>query len=102
MAEKNLAVVDFLGHTITAKRVAPQKQEITKLLKKVKFPLSKRTLQRYFGFLYYYRNYIPRFAKRLAPFFQLLKTMDGRAKFPITPDMMRKFTEINEAVDQCY
>ena len=43
--------VDFLGRTITTKGVAPQKQKITNFLKKLKFPRSKKALQRYIGFL---------------------------------------------------
>ena len=93
--------IDFLGRNITTKVVAPQKQKITKFLKKVKFPGSKKKLQRYIGFLNYYRNYIPRLAERLAPFFQLLKTTEVKAKFPITADIMKEFREINEALDQC-
>ena len=34
--------VDLLGRTITTEGVAPQKQKITKLLEKVKFPRSKK------------------------------------------------------------
>ena len=49
----------------------------------------------------YYRNYIPRLAKRLTPFFQLLKTTDAKTKIPITPDIMKEFTEINKALDRC-
>ena len=52
-------------------------------------------------FLNYYRNHIPRLAKGLTPFFQLLKTTDAKAKIPITPDIMKEFTEINEALEQC-
>ena len=48
--------VDFLGGTIRTKGVAPQKQKISKFLEKVKFPRSKKALQRYIGFLNYYRN----------------------------------------------
>ena len=84
-----------------ANGVAPQKQKIAKFLEKVKFPRSKKALQRYIGFLNYYRNYIPRLAERLTPFFQLLKTTDAKAKFPITPDIMKEFREINEALDRC-
>ena len=46
--------VDFLGRTITTKGVAPQKQNITKFLEKVKFLRSKKAPQRYIGFLNYY------------------------------------------------
>ena len=93
--------VEFLGRTITTKGVAPQKQKITKFLDKVKFPRSKKALQRYIGFLIYYQNYIHRLAERLTPFLQLLKTTDSKTKIPITPDIMKEFTEINEALDRC-
>ena len=93
--------VDFLGRTITTNGVAPQKQKNAKFLDKVKFPQSKKALQRYIGFLKYYRNYIPRLAKQLTPFFQLLKTTDVKTKVPINPDIMKEFREINEALDRC-
>ena len=93
--------VDFLGRTITTKGVAPQKQKIAKFLKKVKFPRSKKALQRYIGFLNYYRNYIPRLGERLTPFFQLLKTTDAKTKFWIAPDIMKQFKEINAALHGC-
>ena len=93
--------VDIHGRTITTKGVAPQKQKIAKFLEKVNFPRSKKALQRYIGLLNYYRNYIPRLAERLTPFFQLLRTTDAKTKIPITPDIMKEFREINEALDRC-
>ena len=93
--------VDFLGRTTTTNGVAPQKHKIAKFLEKVKFPRSKKALQRYIGFLNYYRSYIPRLAERLTPFFQLLKTTDAKTKIPSTPDIMKMFREINEALDRC-
>ena len=93
--------VDLLGRTITTKGVAPQKRKITKFLEKVKFPRSKKALQRYIRFLNYYQNYIHRLAKRLTPFFQLLKTTCTKTKIPITPDILKEFKETNEAVDRC-
>ena len=93
--------VNFFGRTITTKGVAPQKQKIAKFPEKVNFPRSKKALQRCIGFLNYYRNYIPRLAERLTPFFQLLKTTDAKDKITITPDIMKQFREINEALDRC-
>ena len=93
--------VDFLGRTITTNGVATQKQKIAKFLEKVKFPRSKKALQRYIGFTNYYRNYIPRLAERLTPFSQLLKTTDAKTKIPFTPDIMKDFKEKNEALDRC-
>ena len=49
----------------------------------------------------YYRNYLPILAERLTPLFQLLKTTDAKTKIPITPDILREFREINEALDRC-
>ena len=40
-------------------------------------------------------------AERLTPFFQLFKTFDAKAKIPITPEIMKEFREINEALDRC-
>ena len=61
----------------------------------------QKALQRYIGFLNHYRNYISRLAERLTPFFQLLKTADAKSKILITPDIMKQFREINEALDRC-
>ena len=48
----------------------------------------------------FYRNYIPRLAERLKPFFRLLKTTDAKTNIPITPDIMKEFREINEVLDR--
>ena len=103
MAKRHFGVqeVDFLGRMITTNGVAPQKQKIANFLEKVKFPRSKKALQRYIGFLNYYRNFIPRLAERLTPFFQLLKTTHTKTKIPITPDIIKEFRKINEVLDRC-
>ena len=79
----------------------PQKQNITNFVEKVKFARSNKTLQRYIGFLNYYRNYIPRLAELFTSFFQPLKTTGTKTKIPITPDIMKEFRELNEALDRC-
>ena len=43
-------------------RSSPKKQKIVRFSKKVVFPRSKKALHRSFGFLSYYRKYIPRLA----------------------------------------
>ena len=90
--------IDFLGRTITPEEVRPQRPRVQNFLDKTKFPKSKKALQRYLGFLNYYRNYIPRLSEKLAPFFKLLK---NDAKVMVTPELLEQFTEINKALDRC-
>ena len=90
--------IDFLGRTITPEGVKPQKERITIFLEKTKFPKSNKALQRYLGFLNYYRNYIPRLSEKLAPFFQLLKKDE---KVLVTTELIQQFNEINRDLDKC-
>ena len=90
--------IDFLGRTITPSGVKPQKPRVQNVLENTKFPKSKKALQRYLGFLNFYRNFIPRLSEKLTPFFKLL-TKDE--KVLVTPDLLEKFTEINKALDRC-
>ena len=90
--------IDFLGRTITPEGVKPQKERITNFLEKTKFPKSKKAVQRYLGFLNYYRNYIPRLSEKLAPFFQLLKK---DKKVLVTTELIQQFNEINRDLDKC-
>ena len=81
---------------------SPRKKKNCQIFrKKVIFSRSKKALERYIRFLNYYRNFIPRLAERLIPFFQLLKTTDAKVKIPISPDIMKEFREINESLDRC-
>ena len=90
--------IDFLGRTITPAGVKPQRPRVQSFLENTKFPKSKKALQRYLGFLNYYRNYIPRLSEKLTPIFKL-PTKDE--KVLVTPDLLEKFTEINKALDRC-
>ena len=90
--------IDVLGRTITPDGVKPQRERITNCLAKTKFPKPKKALQRYLGFLNYYRNYIPRLSEKLAPFFQLLKKDE---KVLVTTDLIKQFNEINSDLDKC-
>ena len=91
--------IDFLGKIITREGVKPQKERsITNILEKTKFPKSKKALQRYLGFLNYYRNYIARLSENLVPFFQLLKKDE---KVLVTSDLIEHFNEIKRDLDRC-
>ena len=90
--------IDFLGRTITPQDVKPQKQNVQNFLEKTKFPKSKKALQRYLGFLNYYRNYIPRLSERLAPFYKMLKSDE---KVLVSKELVQQFEEINKALDKC-
>ena len=90
--------IDFLGRTITPEGVRPQQPRVQIFLEKTKFPKSKKALERYLGFLNYYRNYIPKLSEKLTPFFKLLK---HDAKVMVTPELLEQFTEINKALDRC-
>ena len=90
--------IDFLGRTITPQGVKPQKQNVQNFLEKTKFPKSKKALQRYLGFLNYYRNYVPRLSERLAPFYKMLKSDE---KVLVSKELVQQFDEINKALDKC-
>ena len=90
--------IDFLGRTITPVGVRPQQPRVQNFLQNTNIPKSKKTLQKYLGFLNYYQNYIPRLSEKLKPFFKLLK-IDKKS----TGDtgIVKKLADINKALDRC-
>ena len=87
--------VEFLGRTISPEGVSPQARKIQNFLAKLRFPKSKKALQRYLGFVNFYRNYIPRMAEKLNPFYKLLKT---EVPINITSDLKETFDSVNTAL----
>ena len=91
--------VEFLGRTISYEGVSPQAHKIQNLLKKLTLPKSKKALQRYLGFVNYYRNYIPKMAEKLNPFYKLLKI---EVPINITSELKGTFDSVNKALsDAC-
>ena len=91
--------VEFLGRTISPEGISPQARKIQNFLDKLRFPKSKKALQRYLGFVNYYRNYIPTMAEKLNPFYKLLKT---EVPINITSELKETFDSINKALsDAC-
>ena len=89
---------DFLGRTKTPQGVKPQKQNVQNFLEKTRFPKSKKAVQRYLGFLNYYRIYVPRLSERLARFYKMLKSHE---KVLVSKELVQQFNEINKALNEC-
>ena len=91
--------VEFLGRTISSEGVSPQAHKIQKFLNKLRFSKLNKALQRYMGFVNYYRNYIPRMAEKLNPFYKLLK---AEVPINITSELKETFDSVNKALsDAC-
>ena len=87
--------VEFLSRTISPEGISPQARKIQNFLDKHRFPKSKKALQRYLGFVNYYRNYIPRMAEKLNPFYKLLKT---EMPINVTSELKETFDSVNKAL----
>ena len=91
--------VEFLRLTISPEGISPQARKIQNFLAKLRFPKLKKALQRYLGFVKYYRNYIPRMAEKLNPFYKLLKT---EVPIKITSELKATIDSVNTALsDAC-
>ena len=91
--------VEFLGRTISPEGILPQARKIQNFLDKLRFPKSKKALQRYLCFVNYYRNYIPRMAEKLHPFYKLPET---EVPINITSELKETFDSVNKALsDAC-
>ena len=91
--------VEFLGRTISPEGISPHSRKIQNFLDKLRFPKSKKELQRYLAFVNYYRNYITRKAEKLHPFYKLLKT---EVPIKITSELKETFDSVNKALsDAC-
>ena len=88
--------IQFLAPTVSPEGIAPQVQKIQNYLQKLTFPKTKEGLQRYIGFVNYYRNYIPRLSEKIAPFHDL-----NKPEKPIKSknEIMNSFTSFNKSLD---
>ena len=91
--------VEFLGRTISPEGILPQARKIQNFLDKLRFPQTKKALQRYLRFVNYYRNYFPRMAEKLSPFYKMLKT---EVPINITSELKKTFDSVKKALsDAC-
>ena len=85
--------VEFLGRTISPEGISTQARKIQNFLEKLRFAESKKALQRYLGFVIYYKNYIPRMAEKLNPLYKLLKT---EVPINITSELKETFDSVDK------
>ena len=91
--------VEFLGRTISPEGISPQARKVQNFLDKLIFTKSKKALQRYLGFVNYYRNYIPRMTEKPNPFYKLLKT---EVAIKITSELKETFDSVKKVLgDAC-
>ena len=64
---------EFLGRTIPPDEVVPQGHKVTNYQTKIRFPKSKKQVEKYIGFVNYFRSYIARLSEFLIGMYQLLK-----------------------------
>ena len=89
--------VEVLGRTQSPEGISPQEFKIS--LTSLDSPSRKKTLQRYLGFVNYYRNYFPRKPEKFNPFYKLLKT---EVPINITSNMKETFDSIDRSLsDAC-
>ena len=65
---------EFLRGTISSEGISPQAQKYHSFPDKLRLPKLKKALQRYQGFVKFYRKCFPRMAEKLNPFHKMLKT----------------------------
>ena len=85
--------IEFLGRSITTKGIAPIEEKIDKFLENIKLPTSVKSLQRYIGFVQFYRQCIPRLAEKLVP---LYKVLQKYVKYELTQIHKDAIFDINE------
>ena len=90
---------EFLGRNISSEGVSPKSHNIQTFLRKLRFLQSKKALQRYLSSVKYYKNYFPRMAEKLNPFYKLLK---AEVPINITSELKETFDSVNKALsDAC-
>ena len=85
--------IEFFGRSITTKWIAPLEDKIDKFLNNLKLPTLVKSLQRYIGFVQFYRQYIPMLAEKLVPLYKLLQK---NVKFALTQVHKDAIFDINQ------
>ena len=87
--------IEYLGKTISSTGIAPIEKRVTDYLSKLNTPNSVKSLQRYLGFVNFYRSYIPRLADKTCCLQELIKK---DVPFKLTQQHKDAIFEINESL----
>ena len=78
---------------------SPPRSQNQKFFANVRFPKTRKQIQRYIGFINYYRNYVPQLSEKLRQFYELLKI---ETQLTITEELLDDYKAINTALaDAC-
>ena len=72
-AHLGVLILNFQERRSAVKTLAPSNMKQKHSVKKQKLPTSAKSLQRYIGFVNFYRQYIPNLAGKLNPVYKLLE-----------------------------
>ena len=87
--------IEYLGKTISSTGIAPIEKRVTDYLSKLKPPNSVKSLQRYLGFVNFYRSYILRLAHKTCCLHELIKK---DVPFKLSQQHKDAIFEINESL----
>ena len=82
--------VNFMGHTVNRDGMRPEISKI-KVLSNWKPPQNREEMQRFLGFINYYRTWIPKFAHLTK---NMYESTSPKVKFQWTKDMQEKFIQL--------
>ena len=86
--------VEFLGRTFSMEGVSTQTHKIQNFLKQMRFPQSRKTMRRYLRSVSYYKIFFLGMAKKINPFYKLLK---AEISINITSELKETFDSVNKA-----
>ena len=95
ICEFGLKQIEYLGKTISSTSIAPIEKRVTEFLYKLKPSNSAKALQRYLGFVNFYRSYNPRLADKTCCLQELIKK---DVPFKLSQKHKDAIFEINECL----
>ena len=65
--------IKFLGNTIGAEGMSPNREKVEKFISKLKMPQNRKQVKRFIGFLQFFRSFLPNLSEKLVEFNSLLR-----------------------------